>query len=507
MSSASNTKRIAKNTTFLSIRMIIVMIINLYIVRVVLDALGVEDYGIFNVVAGVITMLSVLSSVLSTATQRFYSISLGEKNKERFSNIFSASINIYFLLSIIILIIGETIGLWFVNTQLVIPDERMVAVNYIYQFSILSFIFTILQVPYLSAIIAHEDVGIYAIINICEWILKLLSAFLLFFIPIDRLILYGGFLFIIPIFVLIAYFIISKKKYSECNYNKNTDKKIYKELISFSGWTLFGSLAGVGMNQVNTILVNIFFGPIVNASRAIALQINSALNSFCSNILIPLRPPMIKAYAEKDYEYLNKIFNLSNKFIYYILLMLCIPLMFEMDTILKLWLNIEDTQAILFSRIILIYMLIMSLNNPISIIIQATGHVKEYHTLVEVFTLLCPFATYIMFVLGYPAYTTFIIMIIAAILSHIVRLIILKRYYKPFSYKLYTISFVIPAIIITIVSILFAYFININVLYTPMRMVLIVLVNSAIIILLALTIGLSSMEKNILNNLLTKKNN
>jgi len=504
MSSASNTKRIAKNTTFLSIRMIIVMIINLYIVRVVLDALGIEDYGIFSVVAGVITMLSVLSSVLSTATQRFYSISLGENNKERFSNIFSVSINIYLILSIIVLIIGETIGLWFVNTQLVIPEERMVAVNYIYQFSILSFIFTISQVPYLSSIIAHEDVGIYAIINICEWLLKLISAFLLFIIPFDRLILYGCYLFIIPLLILITYIIISKKKYLECNYRKNSDKKIYKELILFSVWTLFGSLAGVGMNQVNTILVNIFFGPIVNASRAIAFQIISALNSFCSNILIPLRPPMIKAYAEKDYIYLNKIFNLSNKFIYYILLMLCIPLMFEMDTILKLWLNVEAPQAILFSRIILIYMLIMSLNNPISIIIQATGRVKEYHTLVEIFTLLCVPATYIMFKLGYPAYTTFILMIIAAILSHIVRLIVIKKYYRPFSFLEYMNSFVFPAIIVTFITSFLAFLIHCYVFNVILRLSLMIIISVLIISLLSLLIGLSNNERKIIKSIISK---
>ncbi|HHU95639.1 MAG TPA: polysaccharide biosynthesis protein [Petrimonas sp.] len=487
--------------------MIIVVIINLYIVRVVIDALGVEDYGIFNVVAGVITLLSVLSNVLSTATQRFYSISIGEKNKERFSNIFSASINIYFVLSIIILIIGETIGLWFVNTQLVMPEERMVAVNYIYQFSILSFIFTILQVPYLSAIITHEDVGVYAIINICEWMLKLISAFLLYIIPFDRLIIHGAFLFIIPLFVLISYVIISRKKYQECSYKKNTDKKIYKELISFSGWTLFGSLAGVGMNQVNTILVNVFFGPIVNASRAIALQINSALNSFCSNILIPLRPPMIKAYAGKDYEYLNKIFNLSNKFIYYILLMLCVPLMFEMDIILKLWLNVVDPHAILFSRLTLIYMLIMSLNNPISIIIQATGNVKEYHTTVEIFTLLCPLATYIMFNLGYPAHTTYVLMIIAAILSHVVRLIILKKHYNPFSYKQYIIFFLVPSIIITIITSAVDYFIYLNISNDFSRLALITALTILTVIFLVLTIGLSREERNILNSLLIKNKN
>ncbi len=481
------------------------MIINLYLVRVVLNALGVEDYGIYNVVAGIITMLSVLSSVLSTATQRFYSYALGENDFNRFRNIFSASVNIYIVLSIATLVVGETIGLWFVNTQLVIPENRMIAVNYVYQFSILSFISTILQVPYLSAIIAHEDVGIYAIISICEWILKLISALLLYIIPFDRLILHSGFLFIIPALVLITYIVICHRKYVGCHYKKPIEKKLYKELLSFSGWTLFGSAAGIGMNQINTILVNVFFGPLVNASRAIALQITSALNSFCSSILMPLRPPMIKAYAENDYVYLNKIFNLSNKFIYYILLMLCIPLMFEMDTVLKLWLKITDSQAILFSRIMLIYILIMALNNPISIIIQATGHVKEYHTMVEIFTLLCAPVTYVFFKLGYPAYTTFVLMVIAAVLSHIVRLILIKKYYPPFSNRVYLISFMIPAFIITSLTSIICFLIHKNIFNDLLRICLVIITSILSISLFALFIGLSKNEKDVLKAMVLKQ--
>ncbi|ULB33523.1 MATE family efflux transporter [Proteiniphilum propionicum] len=504
MSNISKTKRIAKNTTFITIRMIVVMIINLYIVRVVLDALGVEDYGIFNVVAGVITSLSFLSNVLATSTQRFYSMALGEDNNERFKNIFSASINIYIIFSILVLIVGETIGLWFVNNQLVIPETRMIAVNYVYQFSIFSFIFSILQVPFLSAIISHEDVQIYAIINICEWILKLTSATLLFIIPFDKLIVYSGSLFIIPLLVLLAYFFFTRHKYLYCHYVLYREIKLYKELLSFSGWSLYGSVASVGMNQVNTILVNLFFGPLVNTSRAIALQINSALNSFTSNVLLPLRPPMVKSYSEGDYIFLNKIFNLSNKFIYYLLLMICVPLMFEMEIILKLWLNIDDFQTVLFSRLIIIYMFIMSLNNPISIIIQATGHVKEYHTKVEIFTFLCVPATYVLFKIGYPAHTTFITMIIAAILSHITRLICLKKYYKPFSYNEYIYSFILPAILVTvltstIVFIIHSYFFNIL-----FRLLLVLSTSFISTAIFAIIFGLTKSEKFFLRGFIIK---
>ncbi len=333
---SSNTNRIAKNTTLLYIRMMVVMTINLYSVRLVLNALGIEDYGIYNVIAGVTTMLSSVSSVLQTATQRYYSYSIGENALERLQKIFSTSIYIYVILSFIVIILGETIGLWFVNTQLVIPEERIKAVNWIYQFSIFSFVASIIQMPYSAAIIAHEDMGIFSLISVAECVLKVIVVLLILVIPLDRLIIYGAAIFLISILVLITYIFVGLNKYAECRYKKPTEKTLFKELISFSGWSLFGSVAGVGMSQVNTILVNIFFGPIVNAARAISFQFNMAVSSFVGSFILAIRTQMIKSYAEESYSYLNKIFYLSNKFIYYCLLMICIPLMFEMDTILLL---------------------------------------------------------------------------------------------------------------------------------------------------------------------------
>jgi O-antigen/teichoic acid export membrane protein len=502
---SSNTKRIAKNTTLLYIRMMVVMAINLYTVRLVLNALGAEDYGIYNVVAGVITMLMSVSSVLSTATQRYYSYSIGENKLKRLRNIFSTSINIYALLSLIVIILGETVGLWFVNTQLVIPHERMMAANWIYQFSIFSFISTFMQVPYSAATIAHEDMGIFAVISIAECVLKLIAVLLIFIIPTDRLIIYGATLLLISTLVLISYILVGYSKYAECRYQKPTEKTLFKELLSFSGWSLFGSVAGVGMSQVNTILVNIFFGPLVNAARAISLQFNMAVSSFSSSFIMAIRTPMIKSYAEGSYLYLNKIFNLSNKFIYYCLLMVSLPLIFEMNTVLILWLKTTDPQTVLFSRLILVYALIMSLNNPISIIIQATGHIKEYHVPVETFTLLCVPATYILFKLGYPAYSTYIVMIVAAFASHVVRLICLKKYYKPFSYSEYGKSFLLPAFSITLVASLFVFLIHRSIMNPSLRISAVVFLSVVCVAAFALLIGLSKTEKDVLKQLITSK--
>jgi O-antigen/teichoic acid export membrane protein len=499
---SSSTKRITLNTSLLYIRMMIVMIINLYAVRLVLNALGAEDYGIYNVVAGIITMLSSVSSVLSTATQRYYSYSIGENKYERLRNIFSASINIFGILSLFVLVLGETVGLWFVHTQLVIPHERMYAANWIYQFSIFSFIFSFLQVPYFAATIAHEDMGIFAIISTAESILRLVSVFLINIIPIDGLIIYGTSQFVISALVLISYIIICKNKYDECSYQKPTEKILYKELLSFSGWSLFGSIAGVGMAQVNTILVNVFFGPLVNAARAISFQFSMAVSSFSNSFLMAIRTPMIKSYAEESYLYLNKIFNMSNKFIYYSLLMICLPLIFEMDTILLFWLKTSDVETVLFSRLILVYALIMSLNNPISIIIQATGNVKGYHVAVETFTLLCVPATYILFKIGYPAYTTYIVMIVAAIASHVVRLICLKKYYKAFSYSEYIKSFLLPAFAITLVLSFLFFLIHTSFFSPSPRTFAIIFFSIVSVPIFTFLFGLTKTEKEVLKQLI-----
>ena len=491
----TNSSLIAKNSLLLYLRMIVVMVINLYTVRLVLQALGIVDYGIYDVVAGVITMLMSISSVLSTATQRYYSYSIGLNKIEKLKEIFSSSINIYIFLSIFVFLFGETVGLWFINTKLLIPHERLCAANWIYQFSIFSFIFTFMQVPYSAAIIAHEDMSIFALISTVECILKLISALLIFVIPIDSLIVYGANLFFISAFVLFAYVFIGHRKYAECRYQKITEKSLLTELISFSGWSLFGSIASVGMTQVITILVNIFFGPLVNTARAISFQFNMALSSLTASFLMAVRPQMIKSYAEGSYFYLNKIFNLSNKVIYYSLLMVCLPLFFEMDIVLLFWLKNTNEQTILFSRLILIYALVMALNNPISIIIQATGHVKEYHVSVEIFTLLCVPVTYLCFKFGFQAYSSYLVMIGSAILAHFVRLICLKRFYSTFSYTQYFKSFVLPAFAITVIVsnlILLIHKINMT---TIFRFPAIIFVSVLSISALVFFIGINKSEK------------
>ena len=267
---------------------------------------------------------------------------------------------------------------------------------------------------------------------------------------------------------------------------------------------MFSSLAGTGINQINTILVNIFFGPVANAARAIALQVNSAMNSFTASFLTAIKPPMIKSYAEGNYVYLDKIFYLSNKFVYYCLIMICMPLIFEMDTVLMLWLKSTDSQTILFARLVLIYALIMSLNNPISIIIQATGKIKSYSVWVEIPTLLSVPATYMFFKLGYPAYSTFVVIIVAAIIAHIIRLICLKKNYNSFDFIVYMKNFILPAIFITFIVVLLGYLFHISILNSLVRLGVIVFISVLFTLLFVFLLGLSADERRMLKALITR---
>ena len=475
--------------------MIIVMVVNLYAVRILLNALGVEGYGIYNIIAGVITMLYSLSGVLSAATQRYFSYSIGLNDPVAMRKVFSTSLVLHVLLAIGVLLLGETVGLWFINSQLDLPNERMTSVNWLYQFTIFSFVALVIQIPYSAALIAHEEMNVYAFISIAESVLKVLAAVLLDFISIDGLIVYGASLFSISLFVLTSFIVISRKKFTEIRYKKTIDKKIYRELVSFSGWSLFGSIAGVGITQVNTILINIFFGPIVTAARAISLQFSYAFNSFIASFIIAIRPRMIRSYAEESYEYLDKLFNLSNKFIYYGLIMICIPLIIEMKTVLILWVKISTVQTELFSRLMLVYALIMALNNPISIIIHATGHVKQYHLYVEFFTLLVAPITFYFYSKGYPAHITYHIMIVGAIFAHVARLICLKRYYMRFNIKRYLESFILPAIIVTVITTVTIYIISMSITGLWLRLITCLLLSILLVSLQAYFIGLNKAER------------
>lgn len=317
---------------------------------------------------------------------------------------------------------------------------------------------------------------------------------------IDNLSFYGMCLLISSFIIFIIYILYGKARYKECHYRKTTDRKLYKELLSFSGWTLFGNVANIGMQQGNIILLNIFFGATINAAFGVALQINNAFGALCNSIIIPLRPAMIKAYAEDNFIYLNKLFSVGNKLILYALFAIGIPIIIEMPNILNWWLGITNENFIIFSRLIIIYIVCLSMNNPITAIIQATGKVKAYHLKVESITLLCLPISYVCFTLHLPSYFALISMIVVSILAHIVRLFCLHEYYQQFSISSYLKSLVIPGVLILTLGIVSSCLLHQNIEHNTLRVIIVFLYSPIFFIVSALLIGTNKTEKKVIYN-------
>lgn len=454
-----STKRIAKNTLMLYFRQILIMLVSLYTVRVVLNVLGAEDYGIYNVVAGVVTMFTFLSGSMSTASQRFFSYDLGKGDIGHLKKTFSMTVNVYILLALLLVVIAETVGLWFLEEKIVIPAERMSAARWVYHFAVLSFIFTIITTPFMACIIAHEQMNIYAYVSIFEVLMKLLIVFLLKLFFVDKLILYAILMFIVTFINTAIYRFICHRRFEECNYKFYWDKYFFKQLLDYVGWNLFGSLASMIRNQGMNILLNLFFGPIVNAARGIAFQVNNAFLSFAQNFSTAIRPQIIKSYAAEDKDFMMKIVLRGTKFIYYLMLIIAIPLYFESPYILKLWLKTVPEHTLFFVRMIVIDILIDSISYPIMSVSQATGKIRLYQSFVGGLLIMNLPIGYVFLKLGFSAECTFVIAIVLSVVALIARILIVQNLinyslWLPFlkiffSFLLVTLfSSIVPALII-----------------------------------------------------------
>lgn len=401
--------------------------ISLYISRVVLDVLGAVDYGLYNVIGGVVIMFGFLNNAMAASTQRFLTFEIGRGNRLKLKQIFSTSINLHVLISIIILLLSETIGLWFLNAKLNIPSDRVIAANWVYQFSLLSALIQILSVPYHALIIAHEKMNVFAGISILEVLLKLFAVFLLKLYGDDKLILYAILIFAVSFLIRIIYSIYCSKKFKESRFMWFWDKNLFREMTSFAGWNLFGVFAGIGYNQGVNILLNIFFNPIVNAARAISFQVTGAINQLVTNFQLAVNPPIIKSYAEKRDRNTNNIIFASSKFSYFLLLLFVVPLVIEMEFVLSIWLKEVPEYTVLFTRLILIDALIMSLSGPLQTLAQATGRIRNYQLIVSSILLLNLPISYILLYLNFQPESTFIVSIVLSIVALISRLMVLKR--------------------------------------------------------------------------------
>ncbi len=451
-----NPKAIARNSVILFVRMAVITLINLYSVRLVLTGLGDMDYGIYSAVAGLVTMLGSLNTVLSLAVQRYYSVALGKDDFHGMSEVFSASVNINLVFVVVIVLLSETLGLWFVCHHLVLPAGRLTAAVGCFHYSLVSFLCTFVQVPFLAAVIAKENMGVFAWISVAECMARLLVAVLIPFSGVDGLLFYSGGLALTSVVVVMGYVVVCCSRYRECRYVPVRRPRLYKDLLSFSGWTMYGALANVGLIQGNTLLLNLFFGPLLNTAFGVALQINNAFTVLCNTIILAFRPAMVKSYTEGNFEYVSRLFNVGNKFILYILVCIAIPMIAEMKTILYVWLGEVSEDVVLFARFIIIYVICMAMNNPVTAIIQAAGKVKAYHSRVDSIMLLCLPITFFLFKYGMPAYSVFFSMIGLCIVAHVERLFCLRRYYAAFSMYAYFRDIMLPAFPIVLCTVLFA---------------------------------------------------
>lgn len=382
--SLDNNKRIAKNTLFLYLRMFLMMAISLFTSRVILSTLGVSDYGIYNVVGGVVAMFGLLSGSITNSITRFLTFELGKKDNEKLQKVFSTSLNVMFILSAIILMIGEVVGIWFLNYKMNIPDGRLDAANWVFQCSLLTFVINLISIPYNSTIVAHEKMSAFAYISIFEVLMKLLIVYTLYVSPFDKLKTYVVLLLLLSVAIRLIYGIYCKRHFKEAKYHLVHDKKLLKQMTSFAGWNFFGQGAYMLNNQGVNIVINIFFGVTVNAARGLATQVNAAVNQFVTNFMMALNPQITKSYAAGNLEEMHKLVFRGSKFSFFLMLFFLIPICLETRMILHLWLDVVPEYAVEFVRWTLVITTLAMLSNTLITSLHATGNIKRYMIIVGI---------------------------------------------------------------------------------------------------------------------------
>lgn len=421
-----NNQRIAKNTLLLYFRMMFMMAVQLYTSRVVLNTLGVEDYGIYNVVGGVVAMFGFLNAAMTTSTQRYITYELGKGNYERLKQVFTTSVNIHIIISIVVVLLVETIGIWFLNNKMVIPAERMTAAMWVLQLSVLTTVIAIMSYPYNADIVAHEKMSAFAYISILEVTLKLVIVYLLTIWDVDKLILYSILYAAIQLSICFCYKAYCFGHFQETKYHFFLDKPLFKEMLSFAGWNLWGNLAGILFTQGLNMLLNVFFGPVVNAARAVAIQVQNAVQQFSTNFQMALNPQITKTYATGQISEMHKLIYRSSKFTFFMLFCLCLPVLIEAPFILEVWLKTVPDYTVIFLRIMIVTMIIDSTANPLMVSAAATGNVKVYQSVIGGILLAILPISYIVLKLGGAPWSVFLVHLIVCCVAYITRLFIIR---------------------------------------------------------------------------------
>ena len=502
MDSHKNNKRIAGNTIMLYVRMILTMLVSLYTSRVVLNVLGIEDYGIYNVVGGAVIMFGFLSGAMSSATQRFLTYDIGQKNHVQLRKTFNAAQIIHIGIAILIVLLAETIGLWFVSNKLNLPEVRLESALWVYHCSVLSFVVTVIQAPYNALIIAHEKMSVFAYLSIVDVLLKLFVVLLLSHISFDKLELYALLIFGVSVTVAAFYRIYSRIHFEETKFLIVNDKALYKRLASYSIWNLFGAVSLVAKTQGVSIMLNIFFGVVVNSALGVANQVSGTVTAFVSNFQMASNPQIIKSYATGHKEYMNNLVIRTSKFSFILLFILTLPVIMETEFILQLWLKLVPEYSVIFTKLILIEALIQSISGPLMTAVSATGKIRLYQLVVGGFSLLILPISYLFLKMGYPPKFTFIVSISSAVLAFIFRLIFTKNQIPEFSSGQFIREVLVRNIPVVILSLTIPLTLLSNIHPGLMRLSLVVLTSFGISTITFYYIGLKNNEKLFVKNAL-----
>lgn len=445
-------KRIAKNTLLLYLRMGVIMLIGFYTSRVVLATLGEVDFGLYNVIGGIVVAFAFLNGVMSAACNRYFAIEIGREDYDALKKVFSLNVTIFLVLGGVILLLSETVGLWFLNAKMVIPPDRHLAANWVYQFSILAFLINMMSTPYRAMIIAKEKMKVFAYSSIVEAVLRLLIVFLLPICPFDQLVFYAILMFIISLAISGFYMIYCTRYYPECRYSYYWNKPLFKEIVGYTGWQVIGGMAGIGRSQGLNIILNMFFGPIVNAARGVAYQVYINIYQFVNNFAMAYNPQIFKSYATNEHNAMQNLVFRSSKFSYYLLFLFVLPVFIEAPAILDIWLKDVPAHAVLFCRLMLIIGLIDCIGIPLTTAVSATGKLKWYEITVGGSQLLAVVLAYILFKLGtFPPETAFFLSIASSIISLILRMVFVKHLLQ-MSISEYLKTVMLPIILVTITA-------------------------------------------------------
>ena len=492
MSSAvTNSKRIAKNTLMLYIRMLLIMAVSLYTSRVVLQTLGVEDFGIYTVVAGVAISFVFFSSSLSNVTQRYLNVELGKGNERKTNEVFNLSLLIYIFFAVLVLLIAFPLGTWLIETKLVIPESRIDAAYWTYYAMVCSLAIVLVSTVFDSVLIARENMTAYAYISIIEAVMKLAIVYILNFVEVDKLKLYGILLFSLNLLIKSSVAIICIRKYPECKFRYYWNTTLFKQMFAFVGWNGFGTAVWMINEQGINILLNIFFGPAVNAARGIAAQVNAAINNFTKNFYTAVRPQIVKSYAAGDFPYFLKLIYCSSRFSFFLIWFLCLPILMRSEYILTLWLQSFPEHTIEFIHWILLYSAVNVMTEPLWNAMQAVGKLKKYIMIGSTVYLMAFPISYVFLKLGFPPILPFQVLVVVRLAYLFVSLLIVRDYI-PFSLSTYMNEVIYPVLRVGILSYLLVSYAN---RYFPQNLVSLIGITFISILIMTSLVWLMGLRK------------